>query len=598
MTRCRAGIVGTLLLALGGCVNTFGRPELAQVAEREKDLAAVRTVGDVTEVNNVSPLQVSGIGLVSGLSGTGGSPKGPERQLLEQYLRKQKVERVTELLDSPDNALVLVTALIPVGSRRGDRFDVQVSLPPNSKATSLAGGYLQDCALRDHTTTQQASPEYSGANRLLLGHVCGKARGALLVGFGGEKDEPAALRTGRVWPGAVSLIDRPFQFILRSDDRSSFVANAVAERLNYSFQDDPQRMRRLTEQQRRVLLLGDAAEQLNAKFDPSSQGRTTAKVKTKEIIEVGVPYGYRFNPEHYLRVARFVPLREEAEAMARYRGRLQAMVLDPGETVRAAMRLEALGKDSMPALRDGLRHEHALVRFACAEALAYLGSTAGADELARLAREQPLLTGHCLLALANLNENVCRTNLAELLAADDAELRCGAFLALRLIDERDARLGGEQLNDAFWLHRVAPGSPKLVNFAVGKRAEVVLFGEGIAVTGPVRTLVGQEFAVTREADDDRVTVSRISAQTGKRYKQCPPALDDVIRTLSELGGDYPDVVDLLRKLGDAQALNCPVRAGALPAEVTLDVLVEAGRNPSLLRDAAPVRPVSAEATER
>ena len=45
----------------------------------------------------------------------------------------------------------------------------------------------------------------------------------------------------------------------------------------------------------------------------------------------------------------------------------------------AAIRLEALGKESLPTLKKGLSSQHPLVRFTSAEALAYLESTAGAE---------------------------------------------------------------------------------------------------------------------------------------------------------------------------------------------------------------------------
>ena len=78
-------------------------------------------------------MQVSGIALVTGLDGTGGTPQGPYSKVLEQLLLKQKIEHVKEILASPDNAMVLVTAFIPPGARVGDRIDVEVVLPPGSK---------------------------------------------------------------------------------------------------------------------------------------------------------------------------------------------------------------------------------------------------------------------------------------------------------------------------------------------------------------------------------------------------------------------------------------------------------------------------------
>jgi Flagellar P-ring protein len=588
MRRC-LGLMGVVLLALVGCVGPQARLQMAEDAERDKDLQ-IKTVGDVTDVANVSPLQVSGIGLVTNLNGTGGTPQGEFRAHLEQYLRKRKVEDVKKILDSPDNALVLITALIPAGIRRGERFDVEVWLPPGSKATSLAGGYLEDCDLKTHDTSKNLSPEFKGSNFLLQGHTLAKARGPLLVGFGANA-EPAELRRARVWQGCTSLVERPFYFQLKKDDKSARIANAVADRLNFMFQEDPQRVQKLkqelTQQQKNLLVLGNVADQINNKFDASNLGASMAHAASKEIIEVRIPYAYRFNPERYLLVARQVPLREEGEQHGRYRRRLQKMLTEPTETVRAALRLEALGKESVPMLQKGLAHEHALVRFSAAEALAYLGTTAGVEELARLAQEHPIMTNYCLMALAGLDESICRTKLSELLASDDTELRCGAFFALRLLDERDPRLGGELLNQSFWLHKVATRSSRLVNFAVSKRAEVVLFGDNVAIVRPIRTRVGQDFVLAMEPGDDRCTVSQITAQGGKKYKQCPPRVEDVIRTLADMGAEYPDVVDLMKKLDENQCVNCAVKVNVLPPQVPMEVLVEAGRNNALVgRDAA------------
>src|SRR5262245_37898087 len=107
-------VLGALALGLTGCVNPQTRAQSAEETEREKDLD-VRTIGDVTEVSNIQEIQVSGIGLVTGLDGTGHSPNSAARTILEQQLRKQKVDNVKALLDSPNNCMVYVTAFIPAG---------------------------------------------------------------------------------------------------------------------------------------------------------------------------------------------------------------------------------------------------------------------------------------------------------------------------------------------------------------------------------------------------------------------------------------------------------------------------------------------------
>ncbi len=90
-------------------------------------------------------------------------------------------------------------------------------------------------------------------------------------------------------------------------------------------------------------------------------------------------------------------------------------------------------------------------------------------------------------------------------------------------------------------------------------------------------MAGNEFAVTVEQGDDCCTISRITSQGDVKRAQCTLALDDVLRTMAKLGAGYPEAVDLLRKLDDRQALNCPVAANTLPAQVTLEELAEQNR---------------------
>src|SRR5262245_6377967 len=203
----RVGLLGAVLLGLLGCAHQ-GQQTRLQAAEEDKE-SEVKTIGDVTGVSGADPVQVMGIGLVTGLDGNGGgAPPGSYRTILEDQLRKKGVERVKELLVSKDVSLVLVTALIPAGARRGDLLDVEVALPPQSQTKSLRGGYLQECVLYNYESSKNLDPESAGPERLLKGHPVAKAEGALLVGFG-DGDEAAKVRQGRIWGGGKCAIDRP-----------------------------------------------------------------------------------------------------------------------------------------------------------------------------------------------------------------------------------------------------------------------------------------------------------------------------------------------------------------------------------------------------
>ena len=591
----RIWLTACVLFILGGCLKPTVRQQSAEETAREKDLD-VRIVGDVVEVNRIGFLQISGVGLVTGLDGTGGSPKGVFRDLLKKELLRQKIPNVEAVLDNKDNALVLVSALVPPGLRQGEPIDLEITLPRESRATSLQGGYLLPCSLRNYAPGRDQNSMPSS------GHILARGRGPLLVGLG-DPSEAAELRRARIWEGGTYLTDQPFQLQMKADGKSLYVANAVAQRLNQLFREDASSQ--AAQNQRQLLLLAEVTQHLNHKFDDSD----LARAFSKDIIFLNVPYAYRLNPDRYLRVAQYVPLQEGQEQRHRYRQRLSRMLLDPQDTIKAALRLEALGNESLPALKKGLESPYPLVRFAAAESLTYLGVAAGVEELARLAEKHGPVRAPCLLALANLEESVTRAKLTELLERPEPRLRYGAFFALRLLSnvglkareqalaqddprllenidavDQERRLGGELLNHSYWLHTVAPKSPPMIHVSLSKRAEIVLFGSDIRMVPPVRLRAGPEFTVTAEKFDDSCTVSRISAKVGNRQCQCKLQVEDVLRAMAELGARYPDVVEFLRKAYERGWLSCELHIDALPESISVEELEKGGRDPNFLRE--------------
>jgi hypothetical protein len=586
LTRGRAlwafSLGGLLAAGLAGCLHPQTRLQKADDSARDKE-AEVQTIGDVTEVANVTGMVVSGVGLVTGLEGTGGgTPQGQFRTMLENELARQKVPNVKEELASEDNALVLVSAVVPAGTHTNEPLDVEVTLPPGSGVKSLRGGVLQECVLYNYDTTKNINPEYEGSNRLLRGHICARAQGPLLVGFG-DGDETARQKRAVVWGGGVSLIDRPYYLTLKNDQQFARIANAVAERIKQTFRDDGRK---------RLLVLGQVTDQIGGRFSgPGGPGYpgpgAVAKAVSREVVYVRVPWGYRLNPARYLRVARLIPLQDSAEVHTRYRKRQAERLLDPTQTMSAALRLEALGEESIEVLKEGLKSEHLLVRFAAAEALAYLGSPAAGEELARLAKEQPRVRAYALAALASLNESICHVKLGELLADPSGETRYGAFRALFTMDEHDPDIRGELLNENFWLHRLTPQSPPLVHVSANRRPEIVLFGEEPMFVPPF-SLVAGEFTATASPHDDRCTVARFPMHQGApERRQCSLKVADVLRTLAELGGTYPDATELLTQAEASRCLSCAVRVDAMPSAPPVEELAQKGLDPEYWRTAPP-----------
>jgi hypothetical protein len=566
--RAPLGALAALLLGLLGCGH-LQQARLQSEDDNEREPYGVRTIGDVCQVGNAVPLPLGGVGLVTGLEGTGGeSPPDNYRAMLVKELQQRRVKNINELLASPNTAVVLVSAQIPPGARKGDAVDVQVSLPHGCKATSLRGGYLQECFLYNYDFARHLRPDYDGPQSMLLGHRLAQAEGPVLVGVGSsDGDEAGRLKQGRIWSGARVRVDQPFLLVMNDNEQFARMTGHVANRVNETFQ--------------------------GVTHGPA--GETVAYTNNNLAVSLNVPAPYRLNLPRFLRVVRLIPLSAAPNAPAgpasgsggrrSYRQQLAEHLLDPARTVTAALRLEALGEGSKAALKRGLESKHPLVRFCAAEALAYLGSPACGDELSRAVAEQPLFRAFALSALASLDEAISRVKLRDLLmAATDDETRYGAFRALRALDERNPAVRGELLNDSFWLHKAAPGTPPLVHISSTRRAEVVLFGEEPFLKPPFSFLAG-EFTVTATEDDTtRCTVSRVPLRGAPTHRQCSLKLEDVLRTMTDLGGMYPEVITLLQQADTCQSLSCRVRCDALPQAVSVYDLVQAGQEKGAAAD--------------
>jgi hypothetical protein len=546
------------LLVLAGCTHAQPRAQVEDEADRaDRDSAAVRTIGDITTVGNADEILVAGIGLVTGLENTGGGvPPGAERNALEDYLRKRGVENIKELFNSKTTSLVHVAARIPAGARKGDAIDISVTLADTSRTTSLRGGNLEECLLHSFDSTRNLSEAVGAAtNRpaaerpdaLVRGHAYVKAEGPVIAGVATSADESEpSQKRGVVWGGGrFTGPDRPFILQISPEQQYARIAMRIAERVNETF------------------------------HGPGVGNGELAVAKSKSYVSLAVPGAYRLNVARYLRVVRLIPLNEAPQPEGPYAKKLTKQLLDPTTTVKAALRLEALGTSSVPALKLGLHSEAPLVRFAAAESLAYLGSPSCGEELGQQVAEQPFVQAFALTALASLNEAVCRVKLEELLTAPSPETRYGAFQALRARDGEDPLVAGEKLG-SFWVHHVGKNGPAQIHFSTYKRPEVVLFGDAPKLVAPLTLLAGPEFTVRAEEGKDTCTVCRFTTRGGRQSKECSLDVASVLRTFAELGGNYADAVELLRQASANKCLNCTVKADPLPKAPTVYDLARAG----------------------
>ncbi len=556
-----------------GMMGCFG-PRAARFQSAEESDAKgpeIRVIGEITTVASQEEVPVVGVGIVSGLNGTGGGmpPDSQWRIMLENDLKKRGINNPRGVMSSLDCAMVIVSAKIPTGTRKNDMIDIEVNLPEMSRCTSLRGGYLYSCELFSFANARSVSPGYRGNGENFKGYAMIKAEGPLITGVTGKvktsagprnakpddyRNEEDSNKLGWVWGGGKCQLDPPIMLLLNSDQQYSRVAAQVADRINQTFPG---------------MKLGRDG---------------LAVAKNKSLIALGVPLQYRHNLAHYLRVVRAIPLDRAPPLESPYRRQLAEQLLEPTKCLSAAIRLEALGEDSVPALKAALAAPLPLSRFAAAQALTYLRKRDGVDELARLAKEQPALSGLSLTALASLDESICHAKLTDLMSQRDATLRYGAFFALRVLDERAPEVEGIHCKDAYWLHQVAVDGPPMAHYLTSRRTEIVLFGQGPSLLPDLRLAFGDDFTIAADAGSDSCTLKRFSLKDKKVVEQkCPLAMADVLKTLAEMGGTYADAVDLLRKAEANGRLNCELQADAVPRVADVSQLARAAKDDPTLR---------------
>jgi len=520
------------ILSTGCAYLPIGNVRSEDVKKASFQPKTMPLVRDLAVPYGLHPVTIEGVGLVTGLRGTGSDPRPSGlRQSLLAEMRARGVVDPETVLASRDTALVLVRGVLPPGIQAGERFDVEVRVPSGDETTSLRGGWLLETELKEFAVFSE--------NQVRSGHVLGRASGPVMTDpFAQAKQDSVLSVRGWILGGGISKISRPLLLVLRPEHRS--VANSA--RIETA---------------------------INRRFHIYDRGNKlgVAKAKTDEFVEIRIHPRYRNNIARYAEVLGAVALRD-SETLRQERLRdLELQLQDPTAAGQAALQLEAIGRDAIPVLKKYLNHPDVAVRFYAAEALAYLDDTDAAKPLAEIARDQPAFRALALAALSAMDDVVAAQELRELLNSPSAETRYGAFRALTAMQYRDPITQGEILNDQFRLHVLDTTGPPMVHVARSRQAEIVLFGRNQRLRGPVSLEAGKHILVVCRQPGE-VTVSRFAVGEPDQRRVVSDKLEDIIRAIAELGGTYPDVVQALQ---EAQA------AGALEGRLEIDALPQVGR---------------------
>ncbi|HZZ72365.1 MAG TPA: flagellar basal body P-ring protein FlgI [Pirellulales bacterium] len=526
----KTALGGVSLLWMSGCTSPAVRsqsPEDKLALETQ-----TRLIGDYASAYGTSWLKVEQVGLVTGLSGTGSDPgTTSSRAALISEMQIRGVPNPNQVLQSLNNSLVLVRAFIPPGAQKGDRFDVEVRLEPQSETTSLRNGWLMDARLIEIAILD---------GQIHDGHVWAHAQGPILVDptAAGEQDR-GLLTHGKIPGGGVVLKDRIMGLVLHHDQKSI-----------------------------RTTALIDQA--LNKRFHTYSHGikQGVAKAKTDEYVELAVLPRYKNNLARYMRIVRSVALEESETARIQRLRILERQLLDPVSSSDAALKLEAIGTDAIKVLTKGLDSSDTEVRFYAAEALAYLDQPIAAKVLGDAARNEPVLRAWAFTALSSMDDSGAADALRDLLDMNSAEARYGAFRALTAMNDRDPLVRGENLGGQFSYHLIATTAPPMVHVTKSFRPEIVLFGPEQRFKVPFSLEAGNKIMIKCD-QGDQVTISKFSTEEADQKRLVSLKLDEVIRAVVDLGGTYPDVVQMLQQARVQNALEGRFEVDALPDQTRL-----------------------------
>lgn len=535
-------MMATLLCALGLAAVGGDTSQLRAAAREEKkekpreSKQPPQFIGDYIRVSGLHAITIEGVGLVSGLNGTGGDTAPSRyRTMLVDDMQKNGIKHPNSILQSSNYALVLVRAALPPVVRKGDTFDFEVLLPENTSATSLDGGFL--------LPTRLAEQAFLPGKGVTKGHEYAIAKGPLLLSIqeGTSASQAAGQRRAKILGGGVFLGDG-----INHKDRNLTIY--------------------LLNEYRDVRNTKRIAERIGQRFHHYDHGikQAMATAFTDQKVELIVHPRYRNNYLRYVEVIRRIAFKETAVEERLRMEKLKSSLLIPTQASDTALQLEAIGTASIPILKEGLKSSSAEVRFYSADALAYLGDETGAKELGEAAKNETAFRVFALAALADLNEAVSHTVLRELTSTNSAELRYGAFRSLWTMDKNDPFLRGERINDQFNLHVLRTEGEPLVHLTRHRVPEIVLFGADHELQTPVALTAGRHIVVSAPQGSEVITVSRFEPNQPDQQKATSRRLADVIRAIGELGASYPDAAQLLTQAEKQGNLNSRLEIDALP----------------------------------
>jgi hypothetical protein len=607
--RFRLLLAACGLVLLGGCTETPKKPtsRYATLSNREfpKELQFLNdTIFQYTDLAGNEPFPVSGYGIVTHLHGTGGCRVStPVYAAMLKELSRHDFGGVGSGLPSPeaflhskDVAIVRVDGYIPIGARcaldhgpdtvgtewESSRytsdartafgndtsnqngwctwFDVRVSIPPESDATSLAHGTLYQTDLK----VGGANPNDAGAGIVTIN---AQAQGDIFVNpsyvLDSNDASSAAIfsrKSGVILAGARALADRPL--ILRLRAPSARMARAIESRIIERFQD-------MNDDDLRSPSGADSA---TAKKIANAGGGADGLPADEGVVYVYVPKSYSGNWEHFSGIVRHLYLQGADPKFAATKARelADAAVLPQAPLQDISYCWEGLGKSALFAVEPLMSSTDQNVQYAAARAAAFLGDPAAVPVLLGIANTpgNPFRIT-AVKTLAELPatprvDRLCRT----LLDSDEAQVRIEAYKLLVKHQDTNSvytRWVKNGTREKFALDIIPTTGKPMVYASRQGVPRLAVFGNSTQLELPlVFSTMDQRLTISSEPDASTVTIFYRGEELKKPVTVIStPSLAEVV---SRLAGDddagptglrlgYADIVGIVQSMIDQQRVS-------------------------------------------
>jgi flagellar basal body P-ring protein FlgI len=538
-------------------------PQYPTLAPREVPDYLTDTVLQYADLSGTEPSPVSGYGLVTQLHGTGGSrtPTAVRAFMIKQ-LGQHDFGSLASNLPSPEAvlasknvAIVRVDGLIPPGARAGTDwntwFDVRVSIPPGSDATSLAHGVLYQTDLK----INGANPTDPGDGRVA---IKAQAAGSVFVNpeysINSILDTPAARdsrKSGVILAGARVLEDRPLILRLRSPSRR--MSRAIEQRIIDRFQD-----------------VIDADLRTEAGSDSASPTKV-ANAQDEGVIFVYVPKAYSEDVEHFVGLVRHLYMQGDVPEYAAIQAKklADAAVQPDAKLLDISYAWEGLGKPALHFVTPLMSSDKPDVQFAAARAAAFLDDPAAVPVLLSIAGTpgNPFRV-NAVQTLANLPatprvDRLCRT----LLDSDQASVRIEAYKLL--VKHGDSSVYSRWVKDGarekFSLDLIrSNGKPLIYATRQGVPRIAVFGGESQLELPLIFSSMDDRLTISSEAEGSSVTIFYRGSELPRPVTvRSTPSVPELITLLagdsdtgySGLHFSYSDVVGIVQQMVEQQRVS-------------------------------------------